>query len=50
VKVTLDFPMPEVMNLADFTWVVQAGLIVFTIAALTHLVREMFNGEWKDDE
>lgn len=38
------------MNLADFTWVVQAALIGTVIAALTHLVREMFDGEWKDRE
>lgn len=38
------------MNLADFTWVFQAALVGTAIAALTHLVREMFNGEWKDDE
>ena len=38
------------MNLIDFTWVFQVALIVFTIAALTHTVREMFNGEWRDEE
>ena len=38
------------MNLADFTWVVHAVLIGVAIAVLTYMVREQFNGEWKDDE
>ena len=38
------------MNLADFTWVAQAALIGTVIAVLTHIVREQFNGEWRDEE
>ena len=37
-------------SLANFTWIFQAALIGTVIAVLTYMVREQFNGEWRNKE